>query len=293
MVLSENSRFRFTSDLDICRVLTGMWQVSGAHGPIDPHAAVQGMFPFADAGFTTWALADHYGPAEESVGEFRRRLGASRGEEALSRIQAFTKWVPRPGPMPRNVVEANIDRSLRRMDVETLGLLQFHWWDYRDARYLDSLGHLAALRDEGKIRHLALTNFDTQHLEHIADQGIEVVSNQVQYSIIDRRPEVRMAPYCADKGVHLLAYGALCGVLVSQRYLGRPQPGRGRAGHRQPDEIHADGRRLGRLGAVPGVAGGGEGHRRQARSEHRQRGRPLHPGPAGGGGSDPGRAPGG
>ena len=226
MVLSENSRFRFTPDLDICRVLNGMWQVSGAHGPIDPHAAVQGMFPFADAGFTTWDLADHYGPAEEFVGEFRRRLGASRGEEALSRIQAFTKWVPRPGPMPRNVVEANIDRSLRRMDVETLDLLQFHRWDYRDARYLDALGHLAALRDEGKIRHLALTNFDTQHLEHIADQGIEVVSNQVQYSIIDRRPEVRMAPYCADKGVHLLAYGALCGGLVSQRYLGRPQPGR-------------------------------------------------------------------
>jgi len=226
MGLPESSRFRFTSDLDICRVLNGMWQVSGTHGQIDPQAAVQGMFPFVDAGFTTWDLADHYGPAEEFIGEFRGRLVASMGEQALPQVQAFTKWVPQPGPMPRGVVEANIDRSLRRMDVETLDLLQFHWWDYRDTRYLDALGHLVALKDEGKIRYVALTNFDTQHLEHIADQGIEVVSNQVQYSLIDRRPEVRMGPYCADKGIHLLAYGALGGGLISEKYLGQPQPGR-------------------------------------------------------------------
>ncbi len=226
IALPESSRFQFTSDLDICRILNGMWQVSGAHGRIDPQAAVQDMFPFVDAGFTTWDLADHYGPAEDFVGEFRRQLAASQGEGALSRVQAFTKWVPQPGPMLRGVVETHIDRSLRRMDVETLDLLQFHWWDYRDARYLEALGHLADLRDEGKIRHLALTNFDTQHLEHITDQGIEVVSNQVQYSIIDRRPEVRMVPYCAEKGVHLLAYGVLCGGLISERYLDRSEPGR-------------------------------------------------------------------
>jgi aryl-alcohol dehydrogenase-like predicted oxidoreductase len=113
------------------------------------------------------------------------------------------------------------------MQTERLDLLQFHWWDYPDPRYLDALTHLAALRDEGRIRHLALTNFDTAHLERIAAEGIAVVSNQVQYSLVDTRPEVRMVEACQRLGVQLLTYGTLCGGLLSDRYLGKPEPGRG------------------------------------------------------------------
>ncbi|HEV8030088.1 MAG TPA: aldo/keto reductase, partial [Stellaceae bacterium] len=108
-----------------------------------------------------------------------------------------------------------------------LDLLQFHWWDYRDNRYLDALRHLADLRDEGRIRHLALTNFDTERLAVIAGHGITVVSNQVQYSLVDRRPKARMAAWCGEHGVTLLAYGTLLGGLLSDRYLGRPEPSRG------------------------------------------------------------------
>ena len=113
------------------------------------------------------------------------------------------------------------------MGTECLDLLQFHWWDYRDARYLDALRHLADLRDEGKIRHLALTNFDTERLAIIAGHGIPIVSNQVQYSLVDRRPEARMAAFCGEHGVTLLTYGTLLGGLLSEKYLGRPEPGRG------------------------------------------------------------------
>jgi aryl-alcohol dehydrogenase-like predicted oxidoreductase len=211
---------QFTPGMRVCRVLTGMWQVSGAHGHIDPEAAIDDMFHYHDAGFTSWDMADHYGPAEEFMGQFRRRLADSRGPEALAGIQAFTKWVPRPGPMSRAVVEQAVARSSRRMGMENLDLLQFHWWDYDDPRYLEALSHLSDLIDEGKIRHLGLTNFDTEHLKVIAGQGLRVVSNQVQYSLIDRRPEVRMASYCQQHRVHLLAYGAVCGGLLSERYLG-------------------------------------------------------------------------
>ena len=224
--LPESSQLLFAPDLRICRLLNGMWQVSGAHGQIDQGAAIQSMSAHVDAGFTTWDLADHYGPAEDFIGEYRRQLAASGGEEALTRIQAFTKWVPRPGPMTRQIVEDHIDISLQRMAVETLDLLQFHWWDYDDARYLDALAHLAQLRDEGKIRHLALTNFDTDHLKRITDQGIRVVSNQVQYSLIDRRPMFKMASYCQEQDIQLLAYGTVCGGLLTERYLGQPEPSR-------------------------------------------------------------------
>jgi aryl-alcohol dehydrogenase-like predicted oxidoreductase len=227
MFLPPSSTLQFTPDLRICRILNGMWQVSGAHGRIDPKAAIHNMFDYHDAGFTTWDLADHYGPAEDFIGEFRRQLTASRGEGALSQIQAFTKWVPRPAPMTRKIVEDNIAISLRRMDVQTLDLLQFHWWYYPDHRYLDALSALAELRDEGKIRHLALTNFDTEHLKIISEKGIRIVSNQVQYSLIDRRPEVQMSKFCQEHNIWLLPYGTVCGGLLSERYVGQPEPGYG------------------------------------------------------------------
>lgn len=224
MNLPLASRLQFTPDLNICRVLNGMWQVSGAHGRIDPKSAISSMFNYMDAGFTTWDLADHYGPAEDFIGEFRRQLIATRGVDALSNLQAFTKWVPRPAKMTRRLVEDNIDISLRRMGVETLDLMQFHWWEYRDKNYLDALQFMSELQQEGKIKHLALTNFDTEHLKIIVDSGIKIVSNQVQFSLIDRRPEVKMIQFCQENDIKLLAYGTLCGGLLSEKYLGKSEP---------------------------------------------------------------------
>jgi aryl-alcohol dehydrogenase-like predicted oxidoreductase len=217
-------------DLPVHPIVNGMWQVSGAHGRIDPAAAVESMAEYVDAGFSTWDLADHYGPAEDFVGEFRRRRAKERGEAALAGVQFFTKWVPRPGPMPRALVEQAIAVSRRRMDMPTLDLLQFHWWDYADRRYLDALAHLADLRGAGQIRQLGLTNFDTAHVREIVEAGIPVVSNQVQFSPIDRRPERAMAPFCAERGIGLLAYGTVCGGLLTDRYLGQSEPGGGALG---------------------------------------------------------------
>lgn len=102
--------------------------------------------------------------------------------------------------------------------------MQFHWWEYSDARYLEALSHMADLRDEGKIRHLALTNFDTENVQRILDHGIRIVSNQVQYSLIDLRPEKAMVPLCQARDMHLLTYGTLGGGLISDTYLGQPEP---------------------------------------------------------------------
>lgn len=224
MPLPPASQWQFTPDMRICRLLNGLWQVSGAHGRIDPTAAVRSMFDYLDEGFTTWDLADHYGPAEDFIGEFRRQLLATRGPEALTQMQAFTKWVPRPGPMTRSIVEHNLGISRRRMGVDTLDVLQFHWWDYDDRSYLDALTIMAQLRDAGQLKHLALTNFDTERLKIITEHGIRIVSNQVQYSLIDLRPEVHMVPFCQANAISLLTYGTVCGGLLSDAYLGQPEP---------------------------------------------------------------------
>ncbi len=215
--------YQLSPDLTICRIVNGMWQVAGGHGHINHELAIKDMMRYYDAGFTSWDLADIYGPAEDLIGQLRRELSALKGKEGLDRMQALTKWVPQPGKITPSFVNENIERSLRRMSVSSLDLLQFHWWDYTNPYYMDALKYLSDLRDKGIIKHIGITNFDTQRMQIMVDSGIQTVSNQVQYSIIDRRPEVKMAPFCLKHNISLLAYGSICGGLLSERYLGRTQ----------------------------------------------------------------------
>jgi aryl-alcohol dehydrogenase-like predicted oxidoreductase len=216
--------YELAPNLTICRILNGMWQVAGGHGYIDHELAIADMLRYHDAGLTTWDLADIYGPAEDFIGQFRRILLKLKGKEELERVQSLTKWVPQPGKVTRSFVNENIDRSLRRMSVSSLDLLQFHWWDYNNPYYMDALRYLSDLRDEGLIKHIGLTNFDTERMQIMIDSGLRIVSNQVQYSIMDRRPEVKMIPFCLEHNTRLLAYGSICGGLISERYLGTVEP---------------------------------------------------------------------
>ncbi|MBC8098852.1 MAG: aldo/keto reductase, partial [Armatimonadetes bacterium] len=118
MGLPADSFLQFTPDLRICRLLNGLWQVSGAHGVIDRNKAIPEMLAYHADGFTTWDLADHYGPAEDFIGMFRAQLTVQGID--LGTMQAFTKWVPQPTRMTRAVVEAAVDVSRRRMQTETL-----------------------------------------------------------------------------------------------------------------------------------------------------------------------------
>jgi aryl-alcohol dehydrogenase-like predicted oxidoreductase len=218
---------KLSDDLSICRVLNGMWQVSGSHGYIDPKKAIEEMLEYHNLGFTTWDLADIYGPAEAFVGKFRKALEKLKGKDELKNSQALTKFVPNPGPMTKSIVGNYIDKSLDKMNTDSLDLVQFHWWDYNDPSYIDALVHLSGIKEKGKIKHIGLTNFDTARLEIIKEQGVDIISNQIQYSILDQRPEKLMVPFCLQNQIHLLSYGALLGGFLSEKYLDSPEPLKG------------------------------------------------------------------
>ena len=209
------------NDFEICRILNGMWQVAGSHGQIDPDLAVSDMHRYQESGFTTWDLADIYGPAESLIGKFRGNADTGK------RFQALTKFVPNPGPMSSSIVTHYIEQSMQKMNTNCIDLLQFHWWDYNNASYLDALNHLSKLQSEQKIRHLGLTNFDTERVRIIIDGGFDIVSNQVQYSILDQRPQRIMVPFFAKHNIKMLSYGTLLGGFFSEKYLGADEPHRG------------------------------------------------------------------
>jgi len=220
-------RYSVAPDLKISRIVTGLWQVADMERGgqlLDPQHASTAMLEYARAGFDSFDMADHYGSAELISGRFLQRVRA--GESVgTAEPRLFTKWCPPPGPMTRDIVRAGVERSRARLGVEAIDLLQFHWWSFEHPSYLDALQELAQLKREGVIRHIGLTNFDTAHLRLIAKHGIPIATNQVCFSLLDRRAAQEMSAFCAESGIRLLAYGTLAGGLISERWLGRPEPG--------------------------------------------------------------------
>jgi aryl-alcohol dehydrogenase-like predicted oxidoreductase/enamine deaminase RidA (YjgF/YER057c/UK114 family) len=225
MSLTPPERTLLAPGLEISRIVTGLWQVADQERarPLDPEAGSSAMLQYARAGFDTFDMADHYGSAEVIAGRFLHRVAAGEPSGA-NRPVAFTKWCPTPGPMTREIVREGVERARARLGVETIDLLQFHWWTFEHPGYLDAMKELAALREQGLIRHLGVTNFDTAHLRVLVKHGVPIASNQVSFSLLDRRAAGEMSAFCLAYGVRLLAYGTLAGGLVAERWVGRPEP---------------------------------------------------------------------
>jgi len=211
----------------ISRIIRGGWQLAGGHGEIDREAALEDLIAAFDAGVTTFDCADIYTGVEELYGAMRERIVATRGAEAGRSLHVHTKLVPDLellATLKKSDVEAIVDRSLTRLKMERLDVVQFHWWDYTQPGWLEAIGWLNDLRCSGKVRLVSGTNFDTAHVSEILHAGIPLSSLQVQYSVLDRRPEHGLAELCRAHAVALLCYGAVAGGFLSDRWLGVAEP---------------------------------------------------------------------
>jgi aryl-alcohol dehydrogenase-like predicted oxidoreductase len=207
----------------ISRIIKGGWHLAGDHGVIDPNQAISDMARFVEAGVTTFDCADIYTGVEELIGKFRRRYPT-----LATQVQVHTKFVPDLSDLATldsAYVERIIDRSLQRLGVERLDLVQFHWWEYRVRRYVEIALELERLRRLGKIGHIGVTNFDTPRLREIVAAGVPIAFHQLQYSLLDNRPDAEMINYCRSRQIALLCYGTVAGGFLSERWLGQPEPG--------------------------------------------------------------------
>jgi aryl-alcohol dehydrogenase-like predicted oxidoreductase len=219
-------RFELAPGYSISRLIHGGWQFSEGHrlGGPDLDDAVEVLIESADAGVTTFDCADIYTGVEALYGRFLRRWKTT---SAAVPIQIHTKFVPDASALPEvdeAYVDRIIDRSLSRLGVERLDLVQFYWWRDEVPGMEAAALRLAELREAGKIRHVAVTNMDVAHVRRLLDAGVPLVSDQVQYSVLDRRPEHGLAEACAREGMHLIAFGALAGGFLTGRWLGAPDP---------------------------------------------------------------------
>jgi len=210
----------------IPRLIKGGWQLAGGHGTIDHDEAIADMMAYADAGITAFDCADIYTGVEELIGEFLRAWRAQHGASAVP-IRVHTKCIPDRDALRTlsfDTIERLIDRSRARLGVDTLDLVQLHWWDYDVPGIEAAALHLATLQQQGAILHIGVTNMDTAHLRALLDAGVPVVSHQVQCSLMDRRVFGPMASLCAERGIGVLAFGALAGGFFHERWLGAKEP---------------------------------------------------------------------
>ena len=196
------------------RVVIGCWQLLERDSSRD--AAVQTLEAYAAAGFTAFDTADIYGPSESILGAFR--------EAHDGPLTFHTKYVTQDSSKA-NAVAVN-KQSRKSLRVESLDLVQFHWWDFSDGAYVETAKHLVDLRTKGLIGEVAACNFDATHLETLLDAGIPLVANQVQYSLLDRRPENGVIALATKRGLQLTCFGTAAGGWLSDKYLGAPEPTR-------------------------------------------------------------------
>lgn len=220
-------RYALTSEYSISRIIHGGWQFSSGHrlSKVELDDAVDVLEASAELGVTTFDCADIYTGVEELYGRFLRRWADSSNE---AEIQIHTKFVPDWSDLPRvdrRYVSDIVDRSLVRLGVECLDLVQFYWWRDDVPGFEQTARWLRDLRKEGKIRHLAVTNLDVPRLRRLEASGVRPLTNQVQYSLLDRRPAGALTGYCTEASMGILAFGALAGGFLTDRWRDAPEPG--------------------------------------------------------------------
>jgi len=199
-------------DLTVNRLGFGAMRITGDGiwgDPPDREAARDVLRRAVDRGVTFIDTANSYGPhvSEELIGEALRPYAAE--------LVIGTKGgLVRPGP---NVWEANgrpehlrheLEGSLSRLGIERIDLHQFHRPD-PDVALAESIGALAELKAEGKIRHIGICNADEDQLRE-AMSITPIVSLQNRYNLDDRRSE-SLVDLCEDEGVAFLPWAPIQG----------------------------------------------------------------------------------
>ncbi|KAI4914745.1 hypothetical protein J4E90_004777 [Alternaria incomplexa] len=203
--------------IELPKLFAGLWQLSSpSWGTASQTQMFKQFAEYIAGGFTAFDMADHYGDAEVIFGRLRASLADPEAVFGATKYCVFHKITVTP-----EVIRANVTERCQRMSASKVDLLQFHWQDYNDHQYIEAL---RLLRQDERVRHLGLCNFDTARLQEVIDNNIDVVTNQVQFSLIDARPRFGMGEVCAQHNVKLLTYGTLCGGFLAEKWLGKPEP---------------------------------------------------------------------
>lgn len=226
------------SELRVPTVILGAWAIGGWYwGPQDDAESVRAIQAGLDAGINCIDTAPVYGMghSEEIVGKAIR----GRRDKVLLATKCGLRWdTPGEGvdpftykaldgseyQVPRNLrkhaVIAEMEQSLRRLGTDVIDLYQCHWPD-RSTPIAETMEALVTLKEQGKIRAIGVSNFSVEMLAECLRHA-PLASDQPKYSLLDRKIEADVLPFCREHGVGVIVYSPLEQGLLT----GKVTPGR-------------------------------------------------------------------
>jgi aryl-alcohol dehydrogenase-like predicted oxidoreductase len=226
------------SDMDITRVGFGAWAVGGGDyafgwGPQDDAESIATIEHAVASGINWIDTAAIYGlgHSEKVVGQALKNIAQS------DRPYVFTKcslvWNEKreiSHVLKADSIRAEVDKSLERLDVDTIDLYQIHWPQFTpdspDDDIEEGWATLKEIKDAGKVRWIGVSNFNVAQLEWIRKIA-PVTSLQPPYSAIRRDIEDEILPFCEAHNIGTIVYspmqsGLLTGKMTRERVANFP-----------------------------------------------------------------------
>lgn len=225
------------SDLQVSVVTFGAWAAGGwMWGGTESKDAIDAIEAAYELGVTSIDTAPVYGQgaSEEIVGKALKNLPRDK-------VQILTKygmrWDLAKGDFgfrsknsdgddidiykyaAKESIIAECENSLKRLGTDYIDLYQIHWPD-TTTPISETMEAVSRLMEQGKVRHAGVCNYNTAQVKD-AQNSINLVSNQVPYSMILRDIEEELVPYCMDNNISILAYSPLQRGLLT----GKMKPG--------------------------------------------------------------------
>lgn len=213
-------------NLAISKLILGTWQLATNHANSANNEVNENdiLYSYLKNNITTITSANLYKGAEEKIGRFVETHRDDFLSSKLPKPQILTLFTDLPNQLKsltRKQVISIVDSALQKLQVEAIDLMQYFCWGLEDSYYIQIGQWLQDAQKDGKINSIGVSNVDTSTLKALLDNNIPIVSNQIQYSLLDRRAEITLQKFCKENGIWILAYGTMAGGILSNNYLNK------------------------------------------------------------------------
>jgi myo-inositol catabolism protein IolS len=218
------------TDMKISKIGVGTNKIGGHNifKGLDEYEGKEFLKEAINLGMNFIDTADIYGPArsEELIGETLQSISTKR-EDLIIATKGGVEWnIPGGGTRRNNKPEyfrSAVEASLKRLQTDYIDLYYLHWPDH-ETPFSDSIGELARLKEEGKIRAIGVSNLPIDQLRE-ATQVTEIAAAQSDYNMFDRVVEKDVLPFCVQNEISFIpCYPLASGLLGGHYKIGDPIP---------------------------------------------------------------------